>query len=57
MKKASRISSFLAAAAFAAAAAVPSVPVMRTEAADVIRLEFEEGSTEGGKIYFLHYLS
>ena len=51
MKKASRISSFLAAAAFAAAAAVPSVPVMRTEAADVIRLEFEEGSTEGGKIY------
>ena len=51
MKKASRISSFLAAAAFAAAAAVPSLPAVRTEAADVIRLEFEDGSTDGGKIH------
>ena len=51
MKKAKRISSFLAAAAFAAAAAIPSVPAVSTEAADVIHIEFEDGSTEGGKIY------
>lgn len=50
MKKASRISSFLAAAAFAAAAAVPALPAVSTEAADVIHIEFEDGTTEGGKI-------
>lgn len=51
MKTHHRIPAIIAAAAFAAAAVSPVMPTVTSGADKVLKYEFEDGNTEGGKIF------